>query len=65
MPKTHAASAATGKRDRLKAKKTPAQHRRASLALSIDRKRSCFPNFARAARAFRRGCCTPQAKDKA
>jgi hypothetical protein len=42
-----------GKRDRLKASRTPAQRRCAGLALSIDHKRSCFPNFARAARAFR------------
>jgi hypothetical protein len=54
-----------GKRERLKAATPPAQRRRAGLALSIDRKRSCFPNFARAPRALRRGCCTPQAKGKA
>jgi hypothetical protein len=66
--RTHAESARRerrdGKRERLKAATPPAQ-RRAGLALSIDRKRSCFPNFARAARARRRGCCTPQAKGKA
>jgi hypothetical protein len=67
--RTHAEGACRercdGKRERLKATTTPAQRRRAGLALSIDRKRSCFPNFARAARALRRGCCTPRAKGKA
>jgi hypothetical protein len=66
--KTHAEGASRerrdGKRERLKAT-TPAQRRRAGLALSIDRKRSCFPNIARAARALRQGRCTPQAKGKA